>query len=301
MPGELCCDGHKTNINMTSQQLNYVIKQIRSTLLLNKTHLDSYKRKLTSAADDRVSARAIGLTGVLVLLSLLSLVLIGDVQLLFNQLRTRHRCGQGSRNLILWFVYGSIIRMRTLLRRNGGQCVPTCIYAVLLINNLCIFPSPDGLKLDIFQCKYQFLIHWKCCFHAYTQCHPFLHRSVLRLIIDPSEYQSPYTAWNLGLRSTVSSSAVRCVQFSSLLIDNQISVHSFLTWFLVLHPCSKGPNTRRGTKMLEVISTMSKTCIWCCKILNNWWHWKVCFFANYTKLPNLLQSPSISFQAFIIF
>ena len=42
--------------------------------------------------------------------------------------------------------------MRTLLRRNGGQCVHARIHAVLL--NLCTFSSRDELKIEIFQCKH---------------------------------------------------------------------------------------------------------------------------------------------------
>ena len=38
------------------------------------------------------------------------------------------------------------------------------------------------------------------CMHACTHCLPFLRRRVLRLIMDPSKYQSTYTAWILGLK-----------------------------------------------------------------------------------------------------
>ena len=37
------------------------------------------------------------------------------------------------------------------------------------------------------------------CMHACTHCLPFIRRRVLRLIMDPSKYQSAYTAWILGL------------------------------------------------------------------------------------------------------
>ena len=37
--------------------------------------------------------------------------------------------------------------------------------------------------------------------YACTHCLPFLRTRVLRLIMDPSEYQNPYTAWILGLNS----------------------------------------------------------------------------------------------------
>ena len=54
---------------------------------------------------------------------------------------------------------------------SGRQCVHVCIHTVLL--NLSTLPSYDGLKVDIFQCKKQFWIYWRCCFPGYMHPSPF--------------------------------------------------------------------------------------------------------------------------------
>ena len=58
------------------------------------------------------------------------------------------------------------------------------------ISTLTLSISSDGNALKLSK---------TACMHVCTHCLPFLRRRVLRLIMDPSEYQSPYTAWILRL------------------------------------------------------------------------------------------------------
>ena len=80
--GEVCCDGDPSVRNMTPQQVQVALTELRKTLLLNTSTLSSYKRKMTSARDERTSSRAMGILGITVLVSLAVLILAIDAPLL---------------------------------------------------------------------------------------------------------------------------------------------------------------------------------------------------------------------------
>ena len=55
----------------------------------------------------------------------------------------------------LWNADESINSLRTILCKCGGQCMHWCTHGVWL--NLCTFPSHDGHKVHICQCKNMYL------------------------------------------------------------------------------------------------------------------------------------------------
>ena len=63
---------------MTSQQLQEAVKKLREKMNIDKSKLSSTKRRLMSAVDDRVTARAIGGVGSFVLISVAMVIILAD-------------------------------------------------------------------------------------------------------------------------------------------------------------------------------------------------------------------------------
>ncbi|XP_021357698.1 location of vulva defective 1-like [Mizuhopecten yessoensis] len=61
------CTCVTSNFNLTAEQLEETIQELKKSLTVSKTELSSYKRKLISAPDSRQSAASIGYVGVLVI------------------------------------------------------------------------------------------------------------------------------------------------------------------------------------------------------------------------------------------
>ena len=86
LPSESCCDGDPSLRNLTTHQLKQAITELRNALLINMTELSSYKRKLTSAADERTSSRAMGFISIILLATLLVFLILGDATILVRHL-----------------------------------------------------------------------------------------------------------------------------------------------------------------------------------------------------------------------
>lgn len=70
---------------MTEEQLKEKIKEIKKALTINKNELSSYRRKKTSANDDRSSAKGIGVLGACVICAVVSFIIILDFKTLVHQ------------------------------------------------------------------------------------------------------------------------------------------------------------------------------------------------------------------------
>ena len=64
--------------NMTVAETLKVVKQIKQELMVDKSELSSTKRKKISAPDERPSSRGLGALGIVVLISILCMLIIGD-------------------------------------------------------------------------------------------------------------------------------------------------------------------------------------------------------------------------------
>ena len=71
---------------MTAQQMQDALQQLREELLIDKSELSSTKRKLISATDDRMSARAIGGIGGFVLTSVCVVIILADVSRIWRNI-----------------------------------------------------------------------------------------------------------------------------------------------------------------------------------------------------------------------
>lgn len=68
--------------SITNAELQAKIEQIKTELTVDKKKTSSYKRKLTSAPDNRVSARSIGYVGVIILSIVVGLLVCIDISTL---------------------------------------------------------------------------------------------------------------------------------------------------------------------------------------------------------------------------
>ncbi|KAK3105741.1 hypothetical protein FSP39_004658, partial [Pinctada imbricata] len=67
--------------NVTSEEIQTKIKELRESLEIDKKSVTSYQRTLTSANDVRASSAVIGSLGVIVLISVVSIIVILDTPL----------------------------------------------------------------------------------------------------------------------------------------------------------------------------------------------------------------------------
>lgn len=65
--------------SITNAELQAKIEQIKTELTVDKKETSSYKRKLTSAPDNRVSAQSIGYVGVIILSIVVGLLVCIDI------------------------------------------------------------------------------------------------------------------------------------------------------------------------------------------------------------------------------
>ncbi|XP_055873582.1 uncharacterized protein LOC106066210 [Biomphalaria glabrata] len=83
------------NNSLTLEQVDEVLSDIRQALYLDNKRLSAYSRKLTSARDDRPSCRNLGCVGVALVVTVLLLMVIGDVLHVcvwtYDNLHVRHR------------------------------------------------------------------------------------------------------------------------------------------------------------------------------------------------------------------
>lgn len=64
---------------MTEEQLKEKIKILKAQLTVNKKNLSSWKRKLNSAPDARISAKGIGIFAIVILITLGVAIVILDI------------------------------------------------------------------------------------------------------------------------------------------------------------------------------------------------------------------------------
>jgi hypothetical protein len=92
-------DSNPTDYYKTEKELHEKIKEIKRELTIKKIHLSSYRRRKTSAGDERISAKGIGLLGATILCSVASFVVIMDFPTLTHQMAAlwRNAYGRGVR------------------------------------------------------------------------------------------------------------------------------------------------------------------------------------------------------------
>ncbi|CAC5367390.1 unnamed protein product [Mytilus coruscus] len=73
--------------SITTEELQAKIDQIQTELTVDRKETSSYKRKLTSAPDNRVSAQSIGYVGVVILTVVIGLLVIIDIPTLVKDTR----------------------------------------------------------------------------------------------------------------------------------------------------------------------------------------------------------------------
>ena len=73
--------------NLTNEQLQHALQELKSELLLNKTNLSSTKRKKISVWDKRASAHAVGAVGIVFLTTFLLFIVSADASVLFKYYR----------------------------------------------------------------------------------------------------------------------------------------------------------------------------------------------------------------------
>ncbi|OWF45873.1 uncharacterized protein LOC110456466 [Mizuhopecten yessoensis] len=74
-----CPCGDVTNTTITPKQLESKINEIKQTLTVSKKATSSWKRKLVSTPDDRVSAQSIGYIGAAIMCSIAAIMIIMDL------------------------------------------------------------------------------------------------------------------------------------------------------------------------------------------------------------------------------
>ena len=113
---------------ITTEELQAKIEQMQTELTVNRKETSSYKRKLTSAPDDRVSAKSIGYVGVVILTVVTGLLVCIDLPTIMkDSLAFFKRCHSycckkwyftGSRHAELFFIKSSFVNTKNEIFRN---------------------------------------------------------------------------------------------------------------------------------------------------------------------------------------
>lgn len=80
-----CSCEDENNETISIEQLKEKIKQLREELIIDKKDLSSWKRKLTSASDERASSKNIGIFGAGILITVAITFVILDIPTLIVQ------------------------------------------------------------------------------------------------------------------------------------------------------------------------------------------------------------------------
>ncbi|XP_071119854.1 uncharacterized protein [Mytilus edulis] len=81
------CSATVASSSITTEELQAKIDKIQTELTVDKKETSSYKRKLTSAPDNRVSAQSIGYVGVVILTIVIGLLIVIDIPTLVKDTR----------------------------------------------------------------------------------------------------------------------------------------------------------------------------------------------------------------------
>ncbi|VDI27273.1 Hypothetical predicted protein [Mytilus galloprovincialis] len=81
------CSATVASSSITTEELQAKIDKIQTELTVDKKETSSYKRRLTSAPDNRVSAQSIGYVGVVILTIVIGLLIVIDIPTLVKDTR----------------------------------------------------------------------------------------------------------------------------------------------------------------------------------------------------------------------
>ncbi|XP_076116914.1 uncharacterized protein LOC143084432 [Mytilus galloprovincialis] len=81
------CSATVASSSITTEELKAKIDKIQTELTVDKKETSSYKRRLTSAPDNRVSAQSIGYVGVVILTIVIGLLIVIDIPTLVKDTR----------------------------------------------------------------------------------------------------------------------------------------------------------------------------------------------------------------------
>ncbi|XP_071119850.1 uncharacterized protein [Mytilus edulis] len=81
------CSASVASSSITTEELQAKIDKIQTELTVDKKETSSYKRRLTSAPDNRVSAQSIGYVGVVILTIVIGLLIVIDIPTLAKDTR----------------------------------------------------------------------------------------------------------------------------------------------------------------------------------------------------------------------
>lgn len=84
-PHCVCHPKPRLSSTQIEEELKEKIKEMKEDLAINKNDLSSYRRKKTSANDDRTSAKGIGMVGASILCAFATFIIIMDFEILVHQ------------------------------------------------------------------------------------------------------------------------------------------------------------------------------------------------------------------------
>ncbi|CAG2236252.1 unnamed protein product [Mytilus edulis] len=112
------CSASVASSSITTEELQAKIDKIQTELTVDKKETSSYKRRLTSAPDNRVSAQSIGYVGVVILTIVIGLLIVIDIPTLVKDTRNFLKgvvlCAKASCSVSLW--------LRQILYINFKDC-----------------------------------------------------------------------------------------------------------------------------------------------------------------------------------